>query len=498
MSQLSTTPVQSATPHLVREVGLREATALNMIDMIGVGPFITIPFIVQAMHGPQAMLGWIVGAGLAMCDGLVWAELGASMPEAGGSYQYLKHSYGAQKLGRLMSFLFVWQLLFSAPLSIASGCLGIARYAAYLWSPLGRVLADRTFAATLPLLGKFEFRVQVSTGTFLAMGACLLAVYLLYRRISVIGKLSKYLWVGVIGTVLCVIVAGLTHFNAARAFSFPPHAFHFSNGFLTGLGAAMLVATYDYWGYYNVCFLGGEIRQPERNIPRAIIYSIVIVAALYMVMNISILGVIPWQELEQAAGSETRFYIASTVFERTWGHWAGELGAVLIIWTAFASVFSLMLGYSRVPYAAATDGNYFRAYGKLHPKHQFPYVSLLTLGGAAAVFCLFRLADVIAALVVIRITVQFLTQILGLLMLRARRPDVRRPFRMYLYPLPALLAMAGFLYVLIERPNFMKEIRYALVIVVMGLGIFLVRSRLRKEWPFSGQPAHETAGAGVQ
>ncbi|HMF91175.1 MAG TPA: APC family permease [Candidatus Angelobacter sp.] len=492
---MASRPQQNDQTGLVREVGLREATALNMIDMIGVGPFITIPLIISAMHGPQAMLGWILGAFLAMCDGLVWAELGASMPQAGGSYQYLKESFGAQKLGRMMSFLFVWQLLFSAPLSIASGCLGIARYAVYLWEPLGRVLADRTFSPGLPLLGSFQFRVLISNATFVAMACCLLALWLLYRRISAIGRLSKYLWVGVMATVLLVILAGLSRFNAARAFSFPPGAFQFSDGLLIGLGGAMLIATYDYWGYYNVCFLGGEIRQPERNIPRAVVYSIAVVAVLYMVMNISILGVVPWQELDRAAATETRFYVASTVLQRAWGTWAGNLGAWLVIWTAFASVFSLMLGYSRVPYAAALDGNYFGAYGKLHSRQQFPHVSLLTLGLVATAFCLFRLQDVIAALVVIRIMVQFLMQILGLLLLRARRPDFPRPFRMYLYPVPALLAAAGFVYVLVMRPEFMKEVRYALAIIVVGLAIYLVRSLRRKEWPFS---AHQTGGTHVQ
>lgn len=492
---MSSSPQQ---PALVREVGLREATALNMIDMIGVGPFITIPLIINAMRGPQAMLGWILGALLAMCDGLVWAELGASMPQAGGSYQYLKESYGAQKLGRLMAFLFVWQLLFSAPLSVASGALGIARYAAYLWEPLGHVLFDRRFSAALPLLGKFEFRVLLTNGTFVAMASCLLALFLLYRRIAVVGRLSKYLWVGVMGTVLLVIVAGLSHFSAARAFSFPPGAFRLSNDFLIGLGGAMLVATYDYWGYYNVCFLGAEIRQPERNIPRAIILSIAVVAVLYMVMNISILGVIPWQELDQAASSESRFYVASTLLQRTLGNGAGQLGAALVIWTAFASVFSLMLGYSRVPYAAAADGNFLPVFSRLHSRHRFPNVSLLTLGLVATLFCLFTLQDVIAALVVIRIMVQFLMQIAGLVLLRLRRPDFPRPFRMYLYPVPAVLAGLGFVFVLLKRPGFMKEIRYGLAIVVVGLIIFAIRSWRRKEWPFSGLSAHRMDGAAVK
>jgi len=482
---------------LAREIGLREATALNMIDMIGVGPFITIPLIIHAMHGPQAMLGWILGALLAMCDGLVWAELGASLPEAGGSYQYLKESYGAQKLGRLMSFLFVWQLLFSAPLSIASGCIGIARYAGFLWEPLGRVLADRTFSALPPLLGRFNFHVLINGETIVAIGSCLLALWLLYRRIDAIGRISKYLWVGVMATVLLVIVGGLSHFSAARAFNFSADAFHLTTGFFLGMGSAMLVATYDYWGYYNVCFLGAEIRQPERNIPRAIVYSIAMIAVLYIVMNISVLGVVPWAELDQAAASETRFYVASTVLQRAFGGFAGNLGALLVIWTAFASVFSLMLGASRVPYAAAVDGNYFRSFARLHPEGRFPHLSLVTLGLVATVFCLFRLQDVIAALVVIRIVVQFLMQILGLILLRLRRPDFPRPFRMYLYPIPAILAALGFVYVLVMRPNFLKEIRYALAIIVVGLVIYLARSWRRKEWPFTGAPAHTMSGATV-
>ena len=492
---------QPDPPLLAREVGLREATALNMIDMIGVGPFITIPLIIQAMHGPQAMLGWILGALLAMCDGLVWAELGASMPKAGGSYEYLKQCYGARKLGRMMSFLFVWQLLFSAPLSIASGCVGLSRYAAYVWPSLGGVLVDRTLLLSIPglrFLGSLEFRVLITNATFVAIAVCLLALFLLYRRISVIGQMARYLSAGAVGAILLVIVAGLTHFNAARAFSFsvPPSGGAFA--FLSGLGGAMLVATYDYWGYYNVGFLGGEIKQPERNIPRAIIISILLVGALYIVMNVSILGVVPWQELDQAAASETRFYVASIVLQRTFGHWVAMFGTFLVMWTAFASVFSLMLGYSRVPYAAAVDGNYFRGYAKLHPRHLFPHRSLLTLGLVATVFCLFRLADLIAALVVIRIMVQFLMQIFGLLLLRATRPEFPRPFRMYLYPIPALLAMAGFIFVLVNRPSAMKEIRYGLVIILVGLIIYMLRSWRRGEWPFPGRPAHQIVGEAVQ
>ncbi len=481
----TTTPATSQEPaELIRGVGLTSAVALNMIDMIGVGPFITLPLIVSAMGGPQAMLGWIIGAILAMCDGLVWAELGAAMPQAGGSYRYLMEIYGPKKLGRLVSFLFIWQLTFSAPLSIASGSIGLAQYAGYLFPSLKQTIAQRGMVLQIPFAGSLSADFLITIGTGVAIAVCFIAVLLLYRNIAAIGRLSKLLWAGVILTIIWVIWAGITHFNSALAFSFPPGAFTLSKEFSLGLGSAMLVATYDYWGYYNICFLAGEVKQPERNIPRAVLISIAAVAAIYILMNISVLGVIPWQELGSTAKSDTRFYVISVFMQRIYGDWAGKVVTILIMWTAFASVFSLLLGYSRIPYAAALDGNYFKIFSRIHPKHRFPYVSLLTLGSVAAVFCLLKLADVIAALVVIRILLQFLLQQIGVIVLRKAQPNLPRPFRMWLYPLPALLAAGGFIYVLLSRPGFEKQLIYAIVLLVAGLVLFFTRSWRRKEWPF--------------
>jgi amino acid transporter len=276
----------------------------------------------------------------------------------------------------------------------------------------------------------------------------------------------------------------LTHFNPKLAFSFPPNAFHLSRQFFHGMGSSMLFAAYLYWGYYNVCFIGGEVKEPGKTIPRALLLSIFLVACLYMLMNISILGVIPWQELDQAAKSNTGLYTVSVLMQRIYGPWAAYTVTVLLIIAAFASVFSVMLGYSRVPYAAALDGNYFKIFSRIHPKYQFPYVSLIALGLVATAFCFFSLADVIAALVVIRITLQFLVQAVGVIVLRIRRPDMPRPFRMWLYPLPALLASVGFIYVVFARTNSMKQIRYSLVLLVTGLLIYFVRAWRNREWPF--------------
>ncbi|HUN64624.1 MAG TPA: amino acid permease [Bacteroidota bacterium] len=476
---------------LIRGIGLGSAVGLNMIDMIGVGPFITIPLIVSAMGGPQALAGWIAGALLAMCDGLVWAELAAAIPGTGGSYRYLREIYNPETAGRLFAFLFLWQLSFSAPLSIASGCVGLAQYASYLWPALAPPLFRIPLGIPLQLLGGLQGTLEISGATFIAMSACAAAVFLLYRRITVVTRVTNFLWIGVCLTILWIIATGVAHFDRHLAFSFPDGAFSLSSGFLTGLGAGMLVAVYDYWGYYNICFLAGEVRRPERTIPRAILISIALVSVLYLTMNLSILGSLPWQQIIASTHSESYRYLIAVFMERFYGGTGASIATVLIMWTAFASVCSLLLGYSRIPYAAAREGDYFRLFSAVHPKDQFPTVSLLMLGGVAVLFCFFRLADLIAALVVIRIVIQFITQTIGLVVYRFRRPAAERPFRVWLYPLPVLLTLAGFSYILFMRKNFLQEFRYAVVLIIAGSVIFLIRSKRTGLWPFrpSGAPS---------
>ncbi|HVH85207.1 MAG TPA: APC family permease [Terriglobales bacterium] len=472
---------------LLRGIGLREGISLNVIEMIGVGPFITIPLIVHASGGPQAMLGWILGALLAICDGMVWAELGAALPRAGGSYEYLKEIYAPRKLGRLLSFLYVWQLMMSAPLSAASGCVGIAQYAGFIFPSLQTVVAAHKFQFALAKFGTFAAEVAVTHATVIAVGACVLAIVLAYRRVDIAGKISNWLLLGVFGSIAWVIWAGLVHFNRAQAFDFPPGAFQFNHTFFLGLGSAMLIATYDYWGYYNICYLGAEVRQPGKTIPRAILISILIVAAIYVVMNVSILGVVPWRELDQGAATESRFYVISTMMQRVYGTRAGQIAALLIIWTAFASIFSVLLGVSRIPYAAALDGNFFPVFARLNSRGRFPSAALLCMGSLTCVLCMFRLADLVAALVIIRIIMQFLLQAVGVMIFRKLQPDRERPFRMWLYPFPALLAIAGFVYILISRKNFQREVLVAIVLIVVGTAAYLVRARKHNEWPFAVQ-----------
>jgi amino acid transporter len=454
------------SPDLQRGLSTMSALGLNVIGMVGIGPFVTLPLIVAAMGGPQAMLGWILGAALSLCDGMVWSELGTAYPEAGGSYSYLKHLYGERGLGRVFSFLYAWQILFSSPLSIASGCIGFSQYVTFFIPNAVRPIASAKFLG-VPIV--------VSGQTLIAMAACAFALVLLYRSILAIDKIVRWLGIAVVLTLVFIIFAGFTHFNPKIAFDFPAGAFQLNSAFFMGLGAGLLVAAYDYGGYYSACFMGAEVRDPQKTIPRAVLGSVIIVGALYLLMNISVLGVLPWQELTHETESHARMFTMAVFMERLYGHGAAGIIVVLIAVAALCSVFALLLGQSRIPFAAARDGNFPAWFGAVHPQLRIPHHALLWLGTITMICCVFRLQEVITALVVIRILFQFLLQGLAVLLPKHRRERKVRGFRMPLYPLPALLALLGFLFILFSRQNFLREIRTAGIILLVGLAVYGIR-----------------------
>jgi amino acid transporter len=318
---------------MTRRFGLLHATALNMTNMIGIGPFITIPLLMTALGGPQAMLGWAVALIIVLCDGMVWSELGAALPGSGGSFGYLRHGYGAATFGRLMGFLFVWQFVLSGPLEIASGYIGFSQYLGYIWKGITRPQG----LLVITLIG-------------------LINIALLYRRITSIATITLTLWVGTILTVIVVVVTGAVHFDPKVAFDFPPHAFNMSREFLVGLGAASAIGIYDYLGYYDVCFIGDEVQNPGRVIPRSILLSTVAVALIYVAINFSIIGVVSWHDFVPAETHPHANFVVSIFMEQIYGPGIATVFTAMILWTAFGSVFALLLGYSRVPYAAAKDG----------------------------------------------------------------------------------------------------------------------------------------------
>ncbi len=441
------------SPVLERRLGLAQATAINMIDMVGIGPFITLPMVIGMMNGPWFLYAWVAGASLSFIDAMIWSELGTAFPRAGGSYNFLKEAYGANGAGKLMSFLFVWQTMIQAPLVIASAAIGFASYFSYL----------------LPL--------RPLTSKIVSGSVVILIVALLYRKIDAIGKISVFLWTGVIITLCWIIGSGIAHGNFVSPIKHINDGLTANSAFVTALGFASVKSVYSYLGYYNVCHLGGEIINPSKNIPRSMFLSIAGISVLYLLMNVSVVSVISWQ---QAKESE---FVLSIYMRELAGGTAAKIMTCLILWVAFASVFSATLGYSRIPYAAAADGAFFKVFAKLHPTKHFPYVSLLFLGGVALVFSLlFKLGEVISAILAMRILIQFIGQAIGLLLLRKTRDKNDFPYKMPFFPVPVFMAIAIWLYILYSTG--IKMAAYGLVVIILGIIVFFIKAKVNKEWPF--------------
>jgi amino acid transporter len=319
---------------------------------------------------------------------------------------------------------------------------------------------------------------------FAAAAACLMMTWLLYRNLKTVTWMAWVMFTGVLVSIAGVIVSGFAHAAATGGFHMPVAPALPAHLAIAGLAQGTLLTTYCFWGYYNITFLGGEVRRPEKTIPRVILLSVLFVAAFYVTMNLAVLPSLRDAAAHTAESALVRVRLVAEIAHSAFGASAGYLMAALIIWTAFASVFSLLLGYSRVPYAAARDGNYFSYLAAVHPKHHIPHRSLVALGLVGAGFCFFSLAQVITMLVITRILLQFFLQQAGVMLMRVQRPELERPFRIPLYPLPPLVAIAGFVFILLNRSHALEGLAVAALIGVSGTGIYLIRARRLGQWPF--------------
>ena len=448
----------NGTSTLQRRLGLFHSTVLNMIDMVGIGPFVTLP-IVMGLMGGMFLYAWIAGAFLSLIDAMIWSELGAAYPMAGGSYNFLKEAYGKNGMGRLMSFLYVWQTVIQAPLVAASAAIGFSQYLGYL------------------------VHLQPWQAKAVSGAVIIFITFLLYRKIDSIGKIGVLLWTGVLLTLGWIIIGGIAHGNFLQPLKDINTSFSWGQLLSFAFGQACVKTIYSYLGYYNVCHLGGEIKVPGKNIPRSMFISVIGIAILYLAMNMSVSSVIPWQEIKHWQDTGQNNFVVSTFLERLYGPTAAKAGTVMILWVALASLFAVMLGYSRVPYAAAVDGAFFKIFGRLHPTKNFPYISLLVLAGLAFVFSLtFKMKHIIDGILAMRIMVQFVGQALGVVLLRKRNGTQNLPYKMPLYPLPVLMAIAMWLFIFYATG--LTIILSFLVVFGSGLIVYFAMARLKKQWPF--------------
>lgn len=430
--------------------------------MVGIGPFVTLP-IVMGLMGGMFLYAWIAGAVLSLVDAMIWSELGAAFPLAGGSYNFLKEAYGKNGMGKMMGFLYVWQTIIQAPLVAASAAIGFSQYLGYLVE-----------------LGDIEQKL-------VSASVIVVVTVLLYRKIDSIGKIAVLLWTGVILTIGWIIIGGIAHGNFLQPLKDINTDFSWGQLASFAFGQACIKSIYSYLGYYNVCHLGGEIKNPGKNIPRSMFISVIGIAILYIAMNMSVGSVISWQEVKQWQDAGINNFVVSTFIERLYGHTAANTVTIMILWVALASLFAVMLGYSRVPYAAAIDGAFFKVFGKLHPTRNFPYISLLVLAAFAFVFSmLFRMSDVISGILAMRIMVQFIGQAVGVVILRKRNGSRHLPYKMPLYPVPVILAIAMWLFIFYSTG--LAVIQSFLLVFGTGIVVYIIYAAVQKQWPFRNDP----------
>ncbi|HQZ73206.1 MAG TPA: APC family permease [Chitinophagaceae bacterium] len=431
-----------------RKINLLQATSINMIDMVGIGPFVVMPFVVAQFNNGLFIWAWIFGAFTAFMDAMIWSELGAKYPLAGGTYNFHRIAFG-ERGGKLMSFLFVWQTSIQAPLVVASASIGFAQYLTYI----------------VPL--------DIWQQKIVSGGLVMLVFILLYRKIETIGKISVVMGTIVVLTIIWIIISGLLNQQHPVKLIPTGKESFFTYAFWAAVGQASVKTVYAYLGYYNVCHLGGEIKNPGKNIPRSIFISVFGIATLYLLMNISVMGVMPW-ELVKADDK----YLVSSFMQQLYGTKAGVLVTILILCIAFSSLFAVVLGYSRVPYAAAVDGNFFKPFAKLHPTKNFPYISLIVLCTLGFIFSLlFKLAEVISSILAMRIVIQFIGQAVGVVMLRKRFGEKDLPFKMMLFPLPVILSIVIWAFLFVSTGWFAL---WGSLIALCGVGVYFFTSRLKK------------------
>jgi basic amino acid/polyamine antiporter, APA family len=463
---------------LQRHFGLLQATALNVTMIVGAGVFVTIPLMLGQLPGPYALLGWLGAGALILVDGLVWSELGAALPGSGGSYVYLLECYGRERWGRLMAFLFIWQFLISGPLELSSGLIAMAQFSSSLSPDFAAWNEAHTWK--LSIWQAQGLALSFGPSRLIAFAAGLVMLFLLYRRITTLGKLTLVFWIGVLGAIAWILVEGWLRFDPAVAFDFSGAAAALPEGFAWKLGAAMILAMYSYLGYYHVCYIGDEVRDPARTIPRAILLSAAIVCVLFVLIHLAMLGTVSWREVPT---NDDTFSLPAEFMRRLHGDWAASVMTVLLMGSCFASAFAGLLGYSRIPYGAARYGHFFQALARVHPRHRFPHVSLLLVGSLTLFWSFFDLENIIKVLITTRILEQFIGQIVGLALLRRFQPGRARPYQMWLYPLPSVLALVGWVYLYLSAGSFF--ITLGLVTLSAGAVVFLLWSRRSGTWPFN-------------
>eukprot|EP01065_Artemidia_motanka_P005243 TRINITY_DN12531_c0_g1_i1.p1 TRINITY_DN12531_c0_g1~~TRINITY_DN12531_c0_g1_i1.p1 ORF type:complete len:511 (+),score=118.41 TRINITY_DN12531_c0_g1_i1:51-1583(+) len=475
---------------------LLQAIGLNTMNMFGTGPLITIPYCLASVDpaGPHAMIGYGVACAACVCDSLVWGEIGSMWPEIGGSYVYLRELYGPQTFGRLASFMFIWQFVVSGPAELASGFIAIAEYLAW-FSP-----------------DTIDYWPRV----LISLAALAVCAALLFQRVEDIGRVAVVLWAVTVAAIVFVLASGFSSWDAGRLAS-PPGALSDGSRVVWTIATATRFGVYDMTGYYDVCFIGGQVERPRRTIPLSCISTCVVVAVVYIAVYLAVLGALPWESFIDNYGDNATGVspgIISVFTDRRFGSsiLTGVVTVVVAV-TILASTFSMLCGFASLPAAAARDGTFFSVFGHESTiKPGLSDVSLLSVVLLSAVWCFVELELVIEAMTTMLVLMQFSGQAVGLMVYRYRTPKELQPdgWRMPLYPLPCILQVLIFMFIWVTSDSVVlwgdddPVLDLSVLFLLAGVAVFFARAKVRNEWPFEPKkvlpepctaPAHDVEGA---
>jgi len=450
-----------------------QACSLNTMNMFGTGPFITIPYCLATIDpvGPHCLIGYSLACFACMCDSFVWGELGSIWPHSGGSYVYLKHTYGKNGWGKFMGFMFIWQFFISGPAELASGYIAISEYLLYIFDTQ-------------------EYWTRVG----MSLTVCLITSLILFRTKDLIGSVALFLWTVTGFAMLFAIIAGFSNFDTDNIKA-PSDAFSDTGKLLLGIAATTRFGVYDMTGYYDVCSFGDEVINPRKNIPASCVITCMVVAAIYIGVYVAVISALDWRayihQYEDDWDGGEPFGIMSIFTEQLVSKDFSYFITIVVCITIFGSNFAQLCGYAYLPYAAAHDGYFFEIFKEKSP-NGLPYYSLLTVCMISALWCFFSLDIVIDAMTTLLVLVQFVGQSVGLMLYKYYHADElpEDRWKMPLYPLPCIVQIVIFSFIFLTTDNWIISgsdpiLEGSLIVLWIGVVMFLMTQRVKNDWPFN-------------
>jgi len=451
---------------LKRELGAWAASSIVVGTVIGSGIFLVPRAMIQRVGTPSLVFGvWVFGGLLSLAGALTYSELSAALPEAGGEYAYLREAYGP-----LWAFLYAWTQMWVAK----SGSIATLATAFFYYLTNFLPAMDRVFYTLDLPLGPQGGPLELRYGQLFAMALILALAWLNYFGVKLGGRVQVAVTVVKVALIFFIILAGLGFGHPAGAAGGRPLVPLTSAGFF----AALVAALWAYDGWNNVSMVASEVRDPQRNLPRALVFGTAAVIGIYLLANAAYFHVLTASEV----ASSPR--VASEMMGRILGAPGAAAVSIAAMISIFAALNGSILTGSRVPYAAARDGLFFRAAARVHPLYSTPSVSILALSSWAALLVLSGRYEQLFTYVIFASWILYGMTAASVIVLRRKRPALERPYRVWGYPwVPGTFVIVALVLVLSTLFDSPRESLMGIGLILLGLPFYLFWNKRRLgEW----------------